>query len=494
MIFLIKTLQLILSLSVLVMVHEFGHFFFARLFGVRVDKFYMFFNPKFSIFRAKKIEGRWRFKFFAPNHPDNLIQARNADGTLKFTKKGKPVMIEDSVDKLPEDDWRRYPETTEWGIGWVPFGGYCSMVGMVDETTSIDQLSDKAEAWEFRSKPAWQRFFIIVGGVLFNFIFAMIIYAMILFANGEEYLPVENATLGYNYCSTAQKYGLQDGDRILSIGGQKPETQKDIVEWLVIEGRKEVVVDRQGAKVDLQMPDDFGEQLLEAEEMQFMSVRMPFVVDSVDKGSVAEAFGMESGDSIISIGIEGANDYQGISQTISDNAGKQLPISLYRKGELIQDTITPDTDGKIGVFLRNPYDIFKTEKKHYGFFASFPAGIRMGWETLVSYIKQFRLVFTKAGAKSIGGFGSIGKMFPDSWDWNIFWNMTALLSVILAFMNILPIPILDGGYILFIIYEMLTGKKPSDKFMEVSLNIGMVLLFALLLYANGNDLIKWIVG
>lgn len=494
MVFLIKTLQLIISLSVLVVVHEFGHYLFARLFGVRVDKFYMFFNYKFSIFRAKKIDGKWQVKFFAKNPPDNWVQALNPDGTPKVNKKGKPVMVEGDPANLPEGDWRRYPETTEWGIGWIPFGGYCSIVGMVDETTSVGQLSAEPQPWEFRSKKAWQRLLMIAGGVLFNFVFAMIIYAMLLFKNGEEYLPVENATLGYDYCQTALDHGFQKGDKILTIDGVKPEDAKDVVEMLIIEGKRNVVVDRNGEQVAMNMTADLGKKMLEAEEKGFMSPRIPFVVDDFASENAAARKALQIGDSVVGVNSIENGDAQEIMQEITANAGKPIALKFYRDGNLMTDSLTPNSDGKIGAQLRHPYKIFKTEKIHYGFFASFPAGIRMGWETLVSYVKQFRLVFTKAGAKSLGGFGAIGNLFPKTWDWTIFWSMTALLSVILAFMNILPIPVLDGGYIMFILYELLTGKKPSDKAMELLLNIGMILLLMLLVYANGNDIVRWVTG
>lgn len=494
MVFLIKTLQLIISLSVLVVVHEFGHYLFARLFGVRVDKFYMFFNYKFSIFRAKKIEGKWQVKFFAKNPPDNWVQALNPDGTPKVNKKGKPVMVEGDPANLPEGDWRRYPETTEWGIGWIPFGGYCSIVGMVDETTSVDQLSAEPKPWEFRSKKAWQRLLMIAGGVLFNFIFAIIIFAMLLFKNGEEYLPVENATLGYEYCQTAIDHGFQKGDKILTIDGVKPEEAKDVVEMLIIEGKQSVVVERNGEQITMKMPADFGEKMLESGEKGFMTPRIPFVVDSVMPNSVAALAQMQIGDSVVGANSIENGDVQEIMQEITANAGKPIALKFYRDGNLMTDSLTPNSDGKIGAHLRHPYNIFQTNKIYYGFFASFPAGIRMGWDTLVSYVKQFRLVFTKAGAKSIGGFGAIGNLFPSSWNWTKFWSMTALLSVILAFMNILPIPVLDGGYIMFILYELLTGKKPSDKVMEFLLNIGMILLLLLLVYANGNDIVRLVTG
>lgn len=492
MIFLIKALQLILALSILVVVHEFGHFGFARLFKVRVNKFYLFFNPRFSIFRAKKINGKWQTKFFSRNLPEHEVQAVDENGVPKTDKKGKPIMIPDDINKLPADDWRRYPESTEWGIGWVPFGGYCAIAGMVDETTKESSLSSEPQQWEYRSRKPWQRFFMIVGGVLFNFILAILIFAMLLFKNGEEVLPVRNAYLGYKYCRTALDNGFRNGDIIVAIDGGEANSSKDVIEKLVIEGKRNVTVSRNGETTTVCLPENFGEQFIEAKEKQFMTPVIPFVVDSVMPQSAAMSRGLQRGDSIVGVGGKPLTDVEDIMAAITDNAGKMTTIDFYRRGSLVSDSIMPDENGKIGVVLRDPTHIFETEKIRYGFFAAFPAGIRMGWETLVSYVKQFRLVFTKAGAKSVGGFAAIGNLFPSQWNWTIFWSMTALLSVILAFMNILPIPFLDGGYILFIIYEMITGKKPSDKFMEISLNIGMIFVLGLLVFANGNDLLKWI--
>lgn len=492
MIFLTKALQLILALSILVVVHEFGHFGFARLFKVRVNKFYLFFNPKFSIFRAKKVNGKWQIKFFAPNLSDHEIQAVDENGVPKTDKKGKPIMVPDDISKLDENDWRRYPESTEWGIGWVPFGGYCAIAGMVDETTKESQLASEPQRWEYRSRKPWQRFFMITGGVLFNFILAILIFAMLLFKNGEETLPVQNAYLGYKYCNTALDNGFRNGDIITGIDGEEVSSSKEVIEKLIIEGKRNVALRCNGTDTAIVLPKKFGEIFIEAKEKQFMTPIFPFVVDSVLPQSAAMDRGLLSGDSIVSVGGKSLSDAGDIMASITDNAGKMTAIEFYRADSLIRDSIMPNAEGKIGVIIRDPSQMFKTEKIRYGFFAAFPAGIRMGWETLVSYVKQFRLVFTKAGAKSIGGFAAIGNLFPSNWDWTIFWSMTALLSVILAFMNILPIPVLDGGYMLFIIYEMITGKKPSDRFMEISLNVGMILVLGLLVVANGNDLIKWI--
>lgn len=488
--FLIKALQLILSLSLLVFVHELGHFMWAKIFKTRVDKFYLFFHPKFSIFRAKKIKGKWQVRWFAKNLPDHVQPVLDENGLPKTNKKGKQIMEPAPLDQLADDDWRKYPENTEWGIGWLPLGGYCRIAGMVDETTESSQLSHEPQSWEYRAKPAWQRLLIITGGVLNNFIAAFIIYAMILFAFGKEYLPVENAKWGYNYCQTALQNGFQNGDLVLSVDGEKVTTERDILEKIVIEGKCNVTIRRNGNEEIIVLPADFGEQIVAAQEKSFLNARFPFVVESTMVGSPAATINLQKGDSIVALNGKEMTVFQDITEELKLCVDKKVAIAFVRNQQLITDSIAIGSDSKIGVQLMNPTSFFETERQEFGFFAAFPAGFKMGIETLGSYIKQFRLVFTKAGAQSLGGFGAIGNLFPASWDWGIFWNMTAFLSIILAFMNILPIPILDGGYVLFILYEIITRRKPSDKFMDIALNIGMFLMFALLIYANGNDIIR----
>ena len=278
---LIKALQLVLSLSILVFVHELGHFGFARLFKVRVNKFYLFFNPNFSIFRAKKINGKWQFRFFAKNLPDHVRQSVDEFGVPRTDAKGRPIMEPAPLSELDDNDWRKHPETTEWGIGWVPLGGYCAIDGMADETTDASMLSAEVKPWEFRAKPAWQRMFIIAGGVLMNFITAAVIYAMMLFTWGEEYIPTENAYLGYDYCQTALNNGFQNGDRILTIDDEPIETEKDFINKIVIEGKQNIIVLRNEEKTNITLPEDFGEQILEANEKGLLQLRFPFVIEQV---------------------------------------------------------------------------------------------------------------------------------------------------------------------------------------------------------------------
>ena len=492
--FFIKLAQLVLSLSILVFVHELGHFGFARLFKVRVNKFYLFFNPNFSIFRAKKINGKWQFRFFAKNLPDHVRQSVDEFGIPRTDKKGNPIMEPAPLSELDDNDWRKHPETTEWGIGWLPLGGYCAIDGMADETTDASMLSTEVKPWEFRAKPAWQRMFIIAGGVLMNFITAAIIHAMMLYAWGESYVPTQEAYLGYDYCQTALNNGFQNGDCIISINDEIIETEKDILEKLIIEGKCDINVLRNGDSIKFSLPKDFSEQIVAANDAKLTSIRVPFVIDAIAPNTPAEMANMQPNDSIIGINGISLPAYSDIVTELNKHKGETITLDFMRADSLMHSSITLTEDGKIGVQIKDPTPYFNAKQIKYGFFQSFPAGIAKGWEGLISYIKQFRLVFTKAGAQSVGGFVSIGKMFPATWDWRLFWSFTAFLSIALAFMNFLPIPVLDGGYFLMLIYEMITGRKPSDRFMEIASNIGMFLLLALLIFANGNDIIKLIMG
>lgn len=489
--FFIKALQLILSLSILVFLHEFGHFFFARLFKVRVDKFYMFFNPTFSLVRAKKVNGKWEVRFFAKNVPSNERQKLNSEGIGMLDSKGKPIMEPISLNELPENDWRKYPDNTEWGIGWLPLGGYCKIAGMIDESMDKSMMALPPQPWEYRAKPVWQRLPIIVGGVLVNFILAMVIYAAILFTWGQEYLPFENAQYGFQFSKTLIDNGFKQGDKIISVDGTKVEQRSDFVSKVLIDGKRNVVVMRNDTlQKEIVLPIDFAQKVLKAEEMNFVSIRYPFVIEKVMSDSPAQKAALQKGDSVVSINGKPYSIYQDILTELDGHANETVVVGYYRNGNLEEAKMTLNENAKLGVEIRPAFLYFESERIEYGFFEAIPAGINLGWETLVSYVKQFKLVFTKEGSKQVGGFGSIGNMFPNVWDWQIFWSMTALLSVILAFMNFLPIPALDGGHVMFLIYEMITGKKPGDKFLEYAQTAGMLFLLALLLFANGNDIFK----
>ena len=488
--FFIRAIQLILSLSILVFLHELGHFSFARLFKVRVDKFYMFFNPYFSLIRAKKINGKWDVKYFATNVIPNERPKLDADGDVMVDKKGKAIMELIPLEELPEGDWRKYPDNTEWGIGWLPLGGYCKIAGMADESMDTTQLAAPPQPWEYRSRSVWQRLPIIIGGVLVNFILAMVIYSASLFTWGQETLPLENAKYGLHFSPIMLQNGFQQGDNILSINGEKTNDRTDVIEKILIDGKETVEVLRDGKTVALNLPTDFTQKVLAAEETDLISVRFPFVVNEISDASPAATAGLKPGDSIVGVNGQKADMFQDIATQLERNKNKAVSIDFVRDGQIKQARVKLSETAKLGVAVRPASEYIETKVISYSFLESIPAGISFGWETLTSYVKQLKIVFTKEGSKQLGGFGAIGKMFPKAWDWQIFWSMTALLSIILAFMNFLPIPGLDGGYVMFLLYEMVTGRKPNDRLLEIAQTAGFFLLIALMLYSNGNDVYK----
>ena len=442
--FLIRALQLMMSLSLLVIIHEGGHFFFARLFKVRVTKFYLFFDPWFSLFK------------FRPKNSE-----------------------------------------TEYGVGWLPLGGYVQIAGMVDETQSSEDLNHPMEEWEFRAKPAWQRLFIMIGGVLMNFLLALFIYSMILFKWGDEYVALQDMTYGMEFNERAEEIGFRDGDILLSAD-DTPLTRFDVDMLRAVAEAHVIKVNRGGLETEIFMPEV---SLLDIakDNPPFVEPLMPNVVDSVIVGMPFEKAGLQKGDSLLAVNgktIASWNTFlyeMAALQADAEAEGKgnaALDIVYSRNG--LRDTVSLQTDSlyKVGV-LKNALS-YKQTRLSYGFFESFPAGIAMGVNTLKGYVNDMKYVFTKEGAKSVGGFGTIGSIFPKVWDWHRFWEMTALLSIILAFMNILPIPALDGGHVLFLLYEIITRRKPSDKFMERAQVAGMFLLFALLVWANFNDLLRFL--
>ena len=470
----IQAIQLILALSFLVLIHELGHFLFAKIFRVRVEKFYLFFNPWFSLVRFKKFDGKWHVKLFSKND---------------------------------DEEWSGHPESTEWGIGWLPFGGYCAIAGMVDETHSAEELSAEPQEWEFRSKPAWQRLLIILGGILVNFIGALVIFAMLLWHWGQDTLPLRNVTSGLYYSEIMLQEGFEQQDRILAINGEEPETLSDAVQAIIIEGKRDVTVLRGTDTIALTMSEDLGPRYLamqnefdknEREKARadkqyskrhfvLMAEWIPCVVDTVLPNNAAYYAGIEKGDSIVAIAGVPTPSYMQMTNELQLHPCDSITIEYYRHGEYCVTKAFLGDQCKLGIAAAINFDF---EHKSYTFFQAIPAGIEYGWSILAMYVKQFRLVFTKEGAQSLGGFGAIGSMFPSYWSWYAFWHMTAFLSIILAFMNFLPIPALDGGYILFLLVEIITRRKPSDKFLEKANEIGFWLLIILLIFANGNDILK----
>ena len=450
-----QVLGLIAGLSLLVFVHELGHYFFARLFKTRVEKFYLFFNIGFSLLRMKKIDGKWQFSFLSSSAPE---------------------------------EWKTHPDATEWGLGWLPLGGYCSVAGMVDETKSASDLASEPQPWEFRTKPAWQRFFIMVGGVLMNAITAIVIYIAIMFTWGKEYVPLENAKYGLAFSDAAQYAGFKNGDKIVSVDGTMPNTVNDFVKKLLVDNPKEVVVSRNNQLITLQLKEDDWKKLLGGQP--FCSFAFPFVIEDVQLGYPAAQAGLVKGDSLVGLDTLPIYLFSDFQEEFRYAKNKEVAVHFYRDGDLQTVSLCVNEEGKIGVIVVSMDKYLQTVTEKYGFLKSIPAGVKEGINTLTFYVKQLKRIFTKEGATQVGGFIAIGKFYPSTWDWEHFWSITAFLSVIFAFMNIIPIPALDGGYILFIVLELITRRKFSDKFIGYANTVGFVLLITLLLWANGMDVFR----
>tara|TARA_S200000501_G_C20822708_1_gene743591 strand:+ start:293 stop:1618 length:1326 start_codon:yes stop_codon:yes gene_type:complete len=434
---LIQAAQFFLSLSFLIVLHELGHFIPAKLFNTRVEKFYLFFDPYFSLFK-KKIGG------------------------------------------------------TEYGIGWLPLGGYVKISGMIDESMDTEHLNAEPQPWEFRSKPAWQRLIIMIGGVAVNVLLAMVIYAMMLFTWGDDYLKTENLKYGIECSDLAKEIGFQNGDKILTIDGVYYENFSDIPEAILISGASEVLVERNGETVSISIPSNLIERFIDKNESRFIGMAWPYIAQKFDDGSVAEAAGVLAGDQLIAINGQAALYFSDYVKTLPSLAGQEIQLSVLRGLDTLHYDIMLGETGKIGVYYVPPSELISYDHRDYSFFESFPAGTAMAMDKLDSYVQQMKLIFNpETGAwKGLGGFISIGKQYSPEWDWRSFWSFTAFLSIILAFMNILPIPALDGGHVMFLLGEMITGRKPSDKLLEYAQVTGFLILIALLLLANGNDIIK----
>ena len=446
-----------LAIGLLVLLHEGGHFFFAKLFGVKVDKFYLFFDPSI-----------WKW-----------------DGSLF--------------------KWKPKNSDTQYGIGWLPLGGYCKIAGMIDESFDTEQMKQPEQPWEFRAKPAWQRLLIMIGGVLVNFLLALFIYSMILFHWGETYIPVKDMTLGMKFNAEAKALGFQDGDILVGTEkGEFKEFSADLYRDLSEARRADII--RDGKPMSLQLPGDINLLGMLKAEPSFVRPLIPAEIDSVMADTPAASIGLQKGDRIVAINNKVVDSYNeftdqlGILEdmmTAAKTQGDSLKIRtatiVYARGEQ-QDTanvvLTPEL--KLGFFVKSIAGLYEPITKEYGFFESFPAGIKYGWNVLSGYVGDMKYVFTADGAKSLGGFGAIGSLFPPMWDWYLFWKMTAFLSIILAFMNILPIPALDGGHVLFLLYEMITRRKPSETFMIRAEYVGFGILILLMVVANLNDILRWL--
>ena len=437
---LIKVLQFFMSLTLLVAVHEFGHFIVARIFKIRVEKFYIFFDAGFSL---------WKKKF----------------------------------------------GDTEYGLGWLPLGGYCKIAGMVDESMDKEQLASEPQPWEYRAKPAWQRFFVLIAGVTMNVVLAFFIYCGISFSYGSQYLSNEDMIYGYEFSQSAEQLGFRDGDRIVSIGGEKVENVASITTKILLakEGC-EVEVVREGAPHRFIIDNEIlnimrKENVFERE--QLYSPLMPFVVDSVASPTSLQA-GLQKGDRIIGIGNESIPYFNHYAERLLKLADTTAELQVLRGADTLTLSVPVNADGKIGVLTEN---FFKVRTEQYNFFESIPAGARLTAKTIKSYWDQLVLIVKPDTGlyKQVGGFLAIGSIFPSEWNWHQFWSMTAFLSIILAVMNIIPIPGLDGGHMIFTFWEMVTGRKVSDKVLEIAQYIGMALILALVLFANGNDIYRFFI-
>ena len=435
---LIKVLQVILALSILVLVHEFGHFFFARLFKIRVEKFYLFFDAWFSLFKFKP---------------------KNSD--------------------------------TEYGIGWLPLGGYCKISGMIDESMDKDAIKEEPKPWEFRSKPAWQRFFVLFAGVFFNFLLAILIYSASLFTWGEEYLRNDAAIYGVQCNDLAKEIGFQNGDKIISFDGNQIAKFQEIQVVLARNQAKKAEVIREGEKVTVSIDPVYIPAVLNTPGM--FSLRIPFQVLAVPDSSKNIGAGLMAGDRIVAIDSIPANIIQDIQELLIARKGTTITATIERAGERFDKQLTVNENGLISVQPDGDLSkYFSITNAKYSIFAAIPAGFGKTFTTIGNYLKELKLIFSpKTEAyKSVGSFIAIGNIFPGSWDWQIFWNLTAWLSIMLAVINLLPIPALDGGHILFVIYEIITRRKPSDKVLEYAQIGGMLILFAIMFLAFGNDIYR----
>lgn len=453
-IFLIRALQFVLAISILILIHEGGHFMFAKMFGIRVEKFFIFFDPWFHLFQ------------FKPKKSD-----------------------------------------TTYGIGWLPLGGYCKIAGMIDESFDTEQMKQPAQPWEFRTKPAWQRLLVMVGGVLFNFIFALFIYSMILYTWGESYIPVKEMTYGMRFNSEAKQLGFKDGD--ILVGTDKvvfKDFSADLYRDLSEAQYADVI--RDGKPLRINLPGEINLLGMLKTDPPFVRPLIPCSVDSVMPGSPAAARGLLKGDRIVGFNgkpvgsfneftehIARLSDVMAVATTSADSMkARKTTIVVERQSTKALDTLSVTLTPELTAGFMTPSlaMLYKPVKVEYGLLESFPAGVSYGIGVLTGYVDDLKYVFSAEGAKSLGGFGAIGSLFPAEWDWFIFWKMTAFISIMLAFMNLLPIPALDGGHVLFLLYEMITRRKPSETFMIRAEYVGFGILILLMVVANLNDVLRWL--
>ncbi len=447
---------MLLAFSILVIIHELGHFMWARIFKMRVDKFYLFFNPYFSLLRVKKINGKWQFSVFSSQ---------------------------------PPKEWEEHSDKTEWGIGWLPLGGYCKISGMIDESMDKDQLKQAPKEWEYRSKPAGQRFWVLVGGVLNNLLLAFFIFIGILYTWGDSYLANKDVKFGVECNDLAQELGFRNGDHILAFDGQAIE-RFDGLQMAMIRHQSKTATVLRGKDT---LTFDIDPQYLPAMLQRGMfELRIPFIIGSVPDSSQNLHAGLLEGDRIVGINDSSVFIVQDIQSLLQRYKGQEVNVSIRRNDSLLQLALQVNKDGKLGVTTGDPTDDFTITRHEYTLFNAIPAAAVKGYTSIRNYLYELKLIFSpKTEAyKSVGSFITIGKIFPENWDWHAFWNITALLSIMLAVLNILPIPGLDGGHTLFVCYELITRRKPSDKFLEYAQIVGFFLLVAIMLLAFGNDIYR----
>lgn len=432
-------MQVIACFSLLVLIHEFGHFLFAKIFHTRVEKFYLFFNPWFSIFKFRIGE-------------------------------------------------------TEYGLGWVPFGGYCKIAGMVDESMDKDQMKSEPKPWEYRSKPAWQRLLIIVGGVLMNILLAIGIYIGITYAWGDSYIKTKDVGHGFMFSEVAHEIGFRDGDKVLSVGGEYVDNYGQIPAVILLDDAREVQVERDGKPVTVTIDTKYIKAMLK--DKQFINLRTPFVVGKVMPGGGAAAAGLMEGDSLVAVDSVPMRWFDEFRTAFAEHKGDTALVTFARGGERLTAAVPVSEEGQVGAYLAgtNLADIYTVSTRQYSFWEAIPVGFSRAFTSIGSYLKQLKLIVSPEteAYKSVGGIIAMGNFFPAEWNWLQFWQITALISIMLAVLNILPIPMLDGGHMVFILYEMITRRTPSDKFMERAQLVGMVIVFGIVILANGNDILKLI--
>ena len=480
----IQVSQFILSISILVILHELGHYLPAKWFKTRAEKFYLFFDPWFSLFAMKKINGKWKYKFFFKNLADTEI--------VEVDGKKKEVSI--NVENLPDDDWRRHRHSTQWGIGWLPFGGYVKIAGMIDESMDTEQMKKSAEPWEFRSKPAWQRLIIMLGGVTVNFFLAWLIFSALSFFNGESYYDNTKIGDGIAVNTAGEKMGLKSGDRIISVDGKEIKSFNSLGVEILFADKVNVL--RDGKEIVLDINKEGVGEVLKTGAGSYLSVRTPTIVDSVLEGKPAKLAGLEKGDKIVGINGQPTLFFDEVTKTLELNKNKKVSIEFIRNNEHKNVEVVTDEYGKLGFMpditpMKNILEQAKVTQE-IGFFASIPRGFERTIESLTQQVKQFKILFNKQteGYKQVSGPIGIVKMMPTEFNWTVFWSFTAMFSVWLAFLNLLPIPGLDGGHVVFTLWEMITGKPASEKVLEYAQMIGVIFLLGLMILIFGNDIYK----